>query len=200
MKKSGFRITRPFGPQIPDVNSLVWLQRQSKAAVEGDVSTDEEEIASKKKKKIVSKFRPIDEIIKGDEEPTPDWANVTNEDSFEYTSLFCQACGSFLDLRQKSKNVTCHTCQNITQCKPGMVLMQAHAVVKYPVHKLWMEKLARSQVRADPGAQRAEVQEECPKCKNPRMFFWTQQLRSADEGQTVFYECGKCEHRYSINS
>ena len=50
------------------------------------------------------------------------------------------------------------------------------------------------------GAQRALVGEECPKCKNPKMYFWTQQLRSADEGQTVFYECPKCEHRYSVNT
>jgi DNA-directed RNA polymerase I subunit RPA12 len=32
---------------------------------------------------------------------------------------------------------------------------------------------------------RAVVNEECPKCKNPQMEFYTMQLRSADEGQTV---------------
>ena len=48
--------------------------------------------------------------------------------------------------------------------------------------------------------QRAEVDEECPKCTNPRMLFWTRQLRSADEGQTVFYECPACEYRFSTNT
>ena len=197
MSKSGFRPTRPFGPQVPEVTSLAWLQRRAKV-IDDESDQEEEENVAKKKIVKTTKFRPVDEIIQSGR--VPEWANVTNEDSFEYTSLFCQACGSFLDLRQKGKNVECHTCNFVTVCKPGMLLMQAHAVVKYPAHKQWMEKLSRSKARADAGAQRAEVAEECPKCKNPRMFFWTQQLRSADEGQTVFYECGKCEHRYSVNT
>lgn len=47
---------------------------------------------------------------------------------------------------------------------------------------------------------RATVNEECPKCKNPVMEYYTMQLRSADEGQTVFYECAKCGHKHSVNT
>ncbi len=50
------------------------------------------------------------------------------------------------------------------------------------------------------GAARATVKEECPKCKNPTMEYYTMQLRSADEGQTVFYECPKCGHKFSVNT
>jgi DNA-directed RNA polymerase subunit M/transcription elongation factor TFIIS len=52
------------------------------------------------------------------------------------------------------------------------------------------------------GAKRATVKEECPKCKHPFMEFYTMQLRSADEGQTVFYECpaATCGHKFSINT
>jgi DNA-directed RNA polymerase I subunit RPA12 len=51
--------------------------------------------------------------------------------------------------------------------------------------------------------QRATINEECPKCKAPSMEYYTMQLRSADEGQTVFYECaGKngCGHKFSLNT
>ncbi len=54
---------------------------------------------------------------------------------------------------------------------------------------------ARNQKR-----QRETVNEECPKCKNPQMEYYTMQLRSADEGQTVFYQCPKCHHKYSVNT
>jgi len=103
-------------------------------------------------------------------------------------------------------------------------LMFTRSVVEFPAAHAWLNKtltsmnLAGNPKKKSPkkagavkgeeetssedeiGAQRALVGEECPKCKNPKMYFWTQQLRSADEGQTVFYECPKCEHRYSVNT
>lgn len=33
------------------------------------------------------------------------------------------------------------------------------------------------------------VQEECPSCGNDTAYYRTMQLRSADEGQTIFYTC-----------
>ena len=40
----------------------------------------------------------------------------------------------------------------------------------------------------------ATIKERCPKCAHPEMTFHTMQLRSADEGQTVFYTCPKCKY------
>ena len=37
------------------------------------------------------------------------------------------------------------------------------------------------------------ISQECPMCHHPEMYFFTIQMRSADEGSTVFYECVKCE-------
>jgi DNA-directed RNA polymerase subunit M/transcription elongation factor TFIIS len=45
-----------------------------------------------------------------------------------------------------------------------------------------------------------QVDQPCPKCDHPEMEFYTMQLRSADEGQTVFYECPKCGHKYNQNT
>jgi len=51
-------------------------------------------------------------------------------------------------------------------------------------------------------SRHAKVDEPCPKCGHPEMSFYTMQLRSADEGSTVFYEClsKKCGHKYSQNN
>ncbi|KAF8390419.1 hypothetical protein HHK36_024945 [Tetracentron sinense] len=48
--------------------------------------------------------------------------------------------------------------------------------------------------------KRAVVTEPCPRCRNPQLEYYTKQLRSADEGQTVFYECPKCKHKFSVNT
>lgn len=37
------------------------------------------------------------------------------------------------------------------------------------------------------------VERKCPQCQNDKMSYATLQLRSADEGQTVFYTCTKCK-------
>ena len=43
-------------------------------------------------------------------------------------------------------------------------------------------------------------QERCPVCDHPELRYYTMQLRSADEGQTVFYECPNCNHTFSVNN
>lgn len=44
------------------------------------------------------------------------------------------------------------------------------------------------------------VERKCPKCGNDKMSYATLQLRSADEGQTVFYTCTKCKYKENENS
>lgn len=39
------------------------------------------------------------------------------------------------------------------------------------------------------------TREPCPACDYPELLFKAVQLRSADEGTTIFYRCGKCGHR-----
>lgn len=44
------------------------------------------------------------------------------------------------------------------------------------------------------------VERKCSKCGNDTMSYASLQLRSADEGQTIFYTCTKCQHKETENS
>jgi len=68
-----------------------------------------------------------------------------------------------------------------------------------------LEPLVKSSERLDEedalqSRKRATVEEDCPQCGHHGMEFYTLQLRSADEGQTVFYECTSCGYKYSQNN
>ena len=69
-----------------------------------------------------------------------------------------------------------------------------------------LDPLVKTEARAEEeeatlhGRTRATVDEPCPKCGYEQLEFYTLQLRSADEGQTVFYECTSCGHKYSQNN
>lgn len=95
------------------------------------------------------------------------------------------------------------------------LLACAHRRTSDRVHTVFEQLVLHSvgtehQVEGDPTEEsggrrqtqrvRATVQEACPKCKHPELQYYTMQLRSADEGQTVFYECARCGHTFSTNT
>ena len=48
--------------------------------------------------------------------------------------------------------------------------------------------------------KRPIVEDDWPKWDSTKMYFWYAQLRSVDEGQTVFHECVQWGYIYSINT
>ncbi|VAI27828.1 unnamed protein product [Triticum turgidum subsp. durum] len=48
--------------------------------------------------------------------------------------------------------------------------------------------------------QRSLTERACPECNHHELEYYTKQLRSADEGQTIFYECPECGHAFNENS
>lgn len=70
--------------------------------------------------------------------------------------------------------------------------------VEYMIH--FNTARAEEKEDKDEGDEGPVVERICPNCGNDKMSYATLQLRSADEGQTVFYTCTKCKHKESENS
>ena len=53
-------------------------------------------------------------------------------------------------------------------------------------------------VRGDQDNTNPIVEITCSKCKNKKAYFWTLQTRAADESETKFYKCVKCNHTWRV--
>lgn len=108
---------------------------------------------------------------------------------------FCK-CGSILDLPEFDE-VKCLTCP--FKGKFSEMNVQEVTTRSAPKPKpVWTgdDNLDDE----EEGKKHATIEEPCPKCGHPEQFFYTMQLRSVDEGSTVFYECPKCNHKYAQNN
>ncbi|CAM9852584.1 unnamed protein product [Discosporangium mesarthrocarpum] len=111
---------------------------------------------------------------------------------------FCPSCGTMFEAPE-SGDIECSNCSFRTDFAS---MGEIEVVTKSEERPLpeWVAELQR--VGGKEKLQRATVEEPCPKCGHPEMEFYTMQLRSADEGQTVFYEClsKSCRHKYAVNN
>jgi DNA-directed RNA polymerase I subunit RPA12 len=81
-----------------------------------------------------------------------------------------------------------------------LILVFGKMEVEYTIHfNTIPEKKSRGREEADE-AEGPVVDRQCPKCPSKKMSYACLQLRSADEGQTVFFTCVKCNFKESENS
>ncbi|XP_042503141.1 DNA-directed RNA polymerase I subunit RPA12-like isoform X1 [Macadamia integrifolia] len=116
--------------------------------------------------------------------------------------LFCDMCGTLLSLNS-SKHGDCQLCGCKHAAKDIINRETSYTVTAEDIRRdLGIEPFViLDGINTDEGSvQRAVVNEPCPRCHHPQLEYYTKQLRSADEGQTVFYECPKCRHKFSINT
>lgn len=106
-------------------------------------------------------------------------------------ALFCPQCQNILDYPADDDYVICTVCGQ----KQEASVFEQHPFVTQS--RARTDTHHQSQRASNDGAL---IKEKCPKCGNPEMTFHTMQLRSADEGQTVFYVCPKCTFKYSVNT
>ncbi|XP_021928024.1 DNA-directed RNA polymerase I subunit RPA12 isoform X2 [Zootermopsis nevadensis] len=104
---------------------------------------------------------------------------------------FCPQCGTILPRLSSKGDVKCYNCKQTF----GPEGLEYHYVIHFNTPDVYsgLEK------KAD-GEDGCVVERKCPNCRNDKMSYATLQLRSADEGQTVFYTCTKCGFKETENS
>ncbi|XP_020580560.1 DNA-directed RNA polymerase I subunit RPA12-like [Phalaenopsis equestris] len=116
--------------------------------------------------------------------------------------LFCSMCGTLLSFNSP-EFAECRLCG----CKRNAQEIEGKEI-RYTItaedirRELKIEPfvILESARMEEEKVQRAVVNETCPQCNNSQLEYYTKQLRSADEGQTVFYECPNCRYKYSLNT
>ncbi|PRP81725.1 RNA polymerase I subunit [Planoprotostelium fungivorum] len=117
-----------------------------------------------------------------------DWKSVF---TLKLKADFCPQCGTLLDL-PSGPSISCDLCKYTVQTKELSSLQSTSRKAQ--------EKRMEDQEEEDNTDARATILETCPKCHHERAYFRTAQTRSADEGQTIFYECCQCGNNWTHNS
>eukprot|EP01102_Stenamoeba_stenopodia_P019335 TRINITY_DN7280_c0_g1_i1.p2 TRINITY_DN7280_c0_g1~~TRINITY_DN7280_c0_g1_i1.p2 ORF type:complete len:140 (+),score=38.94 TRINITY_DN7280_c0_g1_i1:119-538(+) len=133
-------------------------------------------------------------VVLKKEESSSSSSTTKKAASAKLDSLFCPDCGSLFPLPTESGNVICDICG----FKRGHEELAAQVVVTRS--KMIRAYKAEKDKTEDDESHGATINEECPQCGYNEMYFTTAQLRSADEGQTVFYECISCGFKFSVNT
>ncbi len=83
--------------------------------------------------------------------------------------------------------VSCPSCGKRSKSETGAILT---------------EKLEKSRTPKKVGKEIKDTMPiadaECPKCSNKEAYFWTEQTRAADEPETQFYRCTKCNNTWRV--
>ncbi|KAF2164826.1 hypothetical protein M409DRAFT_24731 [Zasmidium cellare ATCC 36951] len=115
--------------------------------------------------------------------------------------IFCSDCGNLLEPNVgKKASIECDVCgaQNkdtsskvvVTTSKPSAFPSTLRTRLRSDV-----QEITEADMQTD-----ATIKQSCEKCGNEEVRFYTQQLRSADEGSTVFFTCPKCNHKWNTNN
>ena len=109
----------------------------------------------------------------------------------------CKACAALLPTPTEDV-VECIQCGLMTSWADAPDAVFERLTRSQPTEQPdWVYHARKRAAGRKPLDSNATVEEPCPKCLHPLARFYTMQLRSVDEGSTVFYECAKCKHTWT---
>lgn len=117
------------------------------------------------------------------------------EANFDTNVSFCRECGMLLPPLPSHGNVFCLYCRVEVPIKDFQI-----AEMSYDIIFNKRENIEKKRKHDEEETEGPTVERKCPKCGHDTMSYAALQLRSADEGQTVFYTCLKCKYKEAENS
>ncbi|XP_059090478.1 DNA-directed RNA polymerase I subunit RPA12-like [Tigriopus californicus] len=117
---------------------------------------------------------------------------------------FCPSCGTLLPALPVAGHVFCLACRYEVRIENFSAMTTEYTVAfnKRDANENRRKKKQQGDPDqdSDDEADGPTVERRCPKCGHEKMSYAALQLRSADEGQTVFFTCLKCKYKESENS
>ncbi|BAM79261.1 DNA-directed RNA polymerase I subunit [Cyanidioschyzon merolae strain 10D] len=129
---------------------------------------------------------------------------------------FCDCCGRYREPVEAGEPKPCVGCGSLpplpqktivyeVPVRPTQLLLELQAAYTKRVSgEDGRAGSAAAALTTDPSmeATRQVVRggECCPKCNSQELYYETVQMRSADEGQTILYECCRCRTRFTQHS
>lgn len=116
--------------------------------------------------------------------------------------IFCTDCGNLLDKEANKSTISCKFCSKSYPASEfaDLKVVTTSAEDAFPSVLKMNRSAVKTSLKEDDLGEGATIKEKCPKCGNDEMQYHTLQLRSADEGATVFYTCTSCGYRFRTNN
>ncbi|KAF2788721.1 DNA-directed RNA polymeras-like protein I subunit [Melanomma pulvis-pyrius CBS 109.77] len=114
--------------------------------------------------------------------------------------VFCTDCGNLLDGGAGKQNaiLTCQVCGASCKDTSTKTIITRSKPSAFPSALRAKRSEVQTLTEADMQTS-ATIAHPCEKCGRDEVRYYTQQLRGADEGSTVFYECD-CGHKWNTNN
>ncbi|KAE8729272.1 protein terminal ear1-like [Hibiscus syriacus] len=110
--------------------------------------------------------------------------------------MFCSLCGTMLSL-VSAKIAECALCKTKTSAKGILGREIGYTLTVEDIRRDLGISHAMEEMKTEESA--ALIKQTCKSCGNTELEYTTRQMRSADEGQTVFLVCPKCKARDTEN-
>lgn len=116
--------------------------------------------------------------------------------------IFCTDCGNLLDSVSAKPTLDCQVCTKSYASKQfaDLKVVTKSSEDAFPSALRMKRSVVKTSLNTDELEDGATIKEKCPKCGNEEMQYHTLQLRSADEGATVFYTCTGCGYKFRTNN